>query len=132
MRTIKTHRLAYDQSMDTMPELNRRLRIEVLDEPGSGGACHRYRVGEDTDGESTMPWYVVKFQQGPMRDNGLNGVSNEALLAIVQDRLEGFQRGDFACEENERALGHVRDALTALRTRTFKRLERGVEGTSKL
>lgn len=124
MRTIELHKVG---------GVDNRLRIEVLDEPGAGGACHQYRVREDTpEGqETTMPVYVVKFQQGPVKEHGLNGITQEALLAIVIDRLEGFQSGDFACELNQIALDHVKEALAALQQRTRDRVARNVEGTSK-
>lgn len=54
------------------------------------------------------------------------------LHAIVIDRLEGFQAGDFACEENQVALEHIRSALKCLNARSRDRLIRGVEGTSKI
>lgn len=55
------------------------------------------------------------------------GVTNEALLAVVIDRLEGFQSGPFACDENQTALDHARDSLAALHSRTRERFARGVE-----
>lgn len=122
MRTLTAHKVG---------GVDDRLRIEVLDEPGPGGACHQYRVDEDTEGETTMPAYVIKFQKGPIKEAGLNGMTQEVLLAIVQDRLEGFQAGDFACELNQVALDHVREALAALQQRTRDRIERNVEGTSE-
>lgn len=124
MRTIVTHKVG---------GVDGRLRIEVLDEPGAGGACHRYRIAEDTGpGEkTTLPAYVIKFQEGPIKESGLNGVTHEVLLAIVTDRLESFQKGDHACELNEVALDHVKEALAALQQRTRDRIERGVEGTSE-
>lgn len=60
------------------------------------------------------------------------GVTMEALLAVVIDRLECFQTyqmGHFKCIENEEALGHLTKALAALHDRTLKRRQRGVEGT---
>lgn len=123
MRTITTHKVG---------GVDERLRIEVSDEPGAGGACHRYRIVEDTKPgeETTLPAYVIKFQQGPIKESGLNGMTQEVLLAIVKDRLESFQKGDHACELNEVALGHVNEALAALQQRTRDRIERNVEGTS--
>jgi hypothetical protein len=55
------------------------------------------------------------------------GVTNEALLAVVIDRLEGFQRGEFPCPENALALSGCRLALDSLQKRTRDRLTRGVE-----
>ncbi len=111
--------------------MDQLVRIKVLDEPGAGGACHEYRIEEDTDGETTMSACVIKFQKGPVKEAGLNGITQEALLAVVQDRLEGFQSGDFACLANQEALMHVKQALEALHGRTSERVKRGVEGTNE-
>lgn len=114
---------------------NNAIRIEVQDQPGDGGANHKYLIkGPDFDyggGVGVAPrWGVnLNFQNGPIKEKGVNGVTNEALLAIVQDRLEGFQRGRFACEENEAALAAVRSALAILAMRTKRRDDHGVEGT---
>lgn len=73
----------------------------------------------------------IKFQSGPIPENGTNGVTNEALLAVVRDRLEGFQTGEFACLENQIALDHVIAAMAILKYRTIERNKRGVEGLYK-
>ena len=73
----------------------------------------------------------LKFQTGNPADE-INGISNEVLLAIVRDRLEGFQSGPFACDKNRHALVQVIGAMSALQDRTAERVERGVEGTQTL
>ena len=55
-------------------------------------------------------------------------MTQEALIAIV-DRLRSFQAGPFACEDNEEALHHCKQALEWLQHRTRRRIARGVEGT---
>lgn len=97
--------------------------------PLNGNASHVYEVISGMNGERTDV-QVIRFQNGPIGEVGVNGLTNEALLAIVADRLEGFQSSKWACLENEEALAHVKDALVALESRTSKRLARGVEGTS--
>ena len=72
---------------------------------------------------------MLRFQHGPIGEVGVNGVTNEALLAIVADRLRGFQSSKYACKENAAALASVMDALGALESRTRAREARGVEGT---
>lgn len=108
--------------------LNEVLRIEVLDEPGPGGANHRYRVVPTT---GNVIGVVIDFQKGQLQENPPNGLSNEALLAIVEDRLAGFQAGPFASDDNKAALAAVRDAMAWLQKRTRDRIARGVEGTSQ-
>jgi len=125
MRTITTH---------VVNGLNESLMINVLDAPGHGGACHRYRIRKFVptgDGSSVdADLAQIHFQNGPIKEHGVNGVSNESLLAIVRDRLECFQRGPFACETNSAALDHVVAAMESLSLRTRDRVARGVEGTS--
>ena len=118
---------------------NDQLKITVADEPGSGGANHRYEItGLDTEGNASKTGpdgyshryskLVVLFQNGPIPEHGVNGVTHEALLAILIDRMEGFQRGPFASPYNAQALHHLRTAQEVLLARTRERMARGVEG----
>ena len=111
---------------------HRFTEVNVLDEPGEGGACHEYQVSEKTDGDTTRQFSYVHFQNGPVKENGVNGCFQEDLIAIVIDRLNSFQAGEFACSENEMALNHLRTAMEWLNHRTRDRQDRGVEGTNKL
>lgn len=110
---------------------NDGLRVEVLDEPGHGGACHRYFIG-NADPDVPLRSHVgveIKFQNGPVKEVGTNGVTHEALLAILIDRLQRFQSGPYACRENAIALTKLQEAVMWLQKRTMDRLARGVEGT---
>lgn len=118
---------------------NDRLEIEVTDAPGSGGASHRYVIsGFDCQrNPSALPgdlitFVVLNFQNGPINEVGVNGVTHEALLAIVADRLRCFQGGPYACWENAMALTRIQDALAWLHHRTRSREKRGVEGTHEV
>ena len=104
---------------------NDRLELAVTDEPGAGGANHRYEISGFDGG------LVVNFQNGPINENGVNGVTQEVLLAIVTDRLRSFQAGPYACRENALALTKIEEAQHWLHSRTMARMNRGVEGTSK-
>ncbi len=103
-----------------------QLQIEVQDAPGAGGACHQYAVSGPN-----ATHLLVLFQNGPIRESGVNGVTQEALLAIVIDRLRSFQSGPFACRDNAIALTHFEEGLMWLQRRTRDRLRRAVEGTSQ-
>jgi hypothetical protein len=136
LREIETHKVKGD-----LPQ--NQLKIAIYDEPGAGGASHLYVItGFDTatnpsdplvqrfgGGVPTEAKKTILFQNGPIKDFGVNGITQEALLAIVIDRLEAFQAGPFPSAENADALAHCQLALEALQTRTRKRLARGVEGT---
>ena len=73
----------------------------------------------------------VDFPEGPVKENGVNGVANEDLLIMVLTRLESFQKSEWACRENAIAITKIEEALLWLRKRTMGRENRGVEGTSK-
>lgn len=122
MRHLQTHKVN---------GLNEALDIKVLDEPGAGGACHEYCVTWDVSDNSCMN-VLIPFQKGPIMEHGVNGLSQEALLAILIDRLEHFQAGPYACGENAQALSHCHSALSILKARTVSRVSRNVEGTSAL
>lgn len=121
MRTITDHKLN---------GLNEALAITVLDEPGAGGACHCYDIaGYNAEGNRAFPRLTIIFQNGPIGEAGVNGISGEALLAVVIDRLRSFQNGQYSCKENAVALTHLETSLMWLQKRTRDRMARGVEGT---
>lgn len=114
--------------------LNEALRILVLDVPGPGNACHSYAIGYEhktPSGRVEMEETMIDFQRGPIAEVGVNGVSVEALLAIVEDRLLGFQSGAYSCRENAIALTKIQEAMMWLQKRTRDRVARGVDGTSQ-
>ena len=71
----------------------------------------------------------IHFQEGPIKECGVNGVCNEDLINMVIDRLEHFQNSEFRCRENALAIAALEEALLWLRKRTMGREQRGVEGT---
>jgi hypothetical protein len=116
MREIHTHKVNGG---------NEKLVVEASAAQGPGGAPHHYRI-RGLEGNRSVE---LDFQNGPVPEVGTNGITHEALLAVLIDRLEGFQNGPYACEENETALDHLRKGLEALHDRTLARISRGVEGT---
>lgn len=119
---------------------NDKLRIVVNDQPGAGGANHRYEItgfdtannpsnGDPQGYKASFSKQVLLFQNGPINEVGVNGITQEVLLAIVADRLRCFQAGRYACRENALALTKVEEAMHWLQRRTIARLRRGVEGT---
>jgi hypothetical protein len=109
------------------------LQIRVDDEPAQpGGANHCYRIDGFTallaNGDHAIGADIL-FQNGPIPQVGNNGLTIEALLAVIAHRLEGFQNGPFASADNEEALDGVLKAMGALQRRTRNRIARQVEGT---
>lgn len=135
--------MTYQLHAHKVNDANNQLEITVLDKPGAGGAPHLYHItGFNTATNASDPFAerygqpgthtTILFQNGPIPEVGVNGVTHEALLTIVADRLINFQSGPFACEENAIALKHIAEALGWLHRRTTARIERGVEGTHEL
>jgi hypothetical protein len=71
----------------------------------------------------------IHFQEGPIKECGVNGVCNEDLIAMVICRLEHFQKSEYSCRENALAITKLEEALMWLRKRTVGRENRSVEGT---
>jgi hypothetical protein len=121
MRTITDHQVN---------PANAKIKITVLDGPGPGNVSHSYLVSIETNnGVKEVP---LEFQNGPIAEAGVNGITQEVLLSVVIDRLRGFQNGDYKCRENAIALTKIEEALMWLNSRTRSREQRGVEGTHKI
>ena len=120
MRELYTHEVAGDNSP--------QVEINVMDEPGFGGAHHKYLVKAGNSSGSYAA--SIDFQNGPIKEVGLNGLSAESLLAIAIDRLECFQKGPFACKARLAGLLYAKLSLEEMQSRTRDRIARGVEGKS--
>lgn len=107
--------------------LNDAIRIFARSRRTPGGAPINYEINYSGSSDREVRTHCLVFQDGDPA-NGINGISHEALLAIVRDRLEGFHRGPFATAENHQALVYVTQAMDCLKQRTKERQERGVEG----
>ena len=118
MREITEHKIN---------EANDQITIFVLDEPGNGGANYEYRI--EVPGRISNH---LKFQDGLIVEAGVNGITQEVLIAICIDRLRSFQAGGYACRENALALTKLEEAQMWLHKRTLDCMARGVEGTHKI
>ena len=99
--------------------------------------CEDYRkynapnhfIVKDTDDNEICK---IDFQEGPIKECGINGVSNEDLLLMILTRLESFQASPYKCNENQEAIIAINEAVDSLRKRTNNRINRGVEGTNEV
>lgn len=99
------------------------------DEAGPGGASHHYTLSQNQATDATTS--AIFFQKGAIGEVGFNGITDEALISVLIDRLRGFQSGPFSCRENALALTKMEEAMHWLNERTRERVKRGVEGQSK-
>lgn len=122
MRAIHTH------ESGVIPE---PLIVEAAHHPAKSDGSHAlYRIRSEAPGATAFG--IISFQSGPISEMGVNGITHESLLAIIIDRLECFQAGPYACQENADALAAIRVAMAHLHNRTAKRVARGVEGTREV
>ncbi len=69
----------------------------------------------------------VAFQDGPVPEHGVNGLTNEALLAILIHRTNILNER-FPCNENSEALVLMTQAKQVFESRTKRRQAAGIEG----
>src|SRR5206468_2523547 len=112
--------------------LNELLEIES-DEPDQSGAAHRFTISRRHP-PGFLPDVVhdvarIQFQKGPRHEaQSISGVTEAAVIAVLIDRIQGFQKGPFACRENALALTKLQEALFWTRHRADERAQRGVLG----
>jgi len=116
---------------------SRYTEVLSIDEPGPGNAHHAYTIENSRNtqvptGEAIDIYGSIKFQNGPIKEAGVNGCHNEDLLAIVIDRLQCFQSGPYKCRENAIAITKLEEAMHWLNHRTAARQARGIEGTHEI
>lgn len=102
---------------------NKAIRIEADERETHGNMSHVYTIAI---GDKTT---VLSFQNGPIGEVGVNGITHEALIVVLIDRLQGAQKGKYACRENALMLTKLEEALMWSEERTRGRMARGVEGT---
>lgn len=112
---------------ENIGSVNSKLEVYAVDSPNVGGGCCRYEI--HCLGANLNPSTTLMFQNGSPEEVGINGITNEALLAVIIDRLKGFQSGPFSTRENSIAITKFEEGLMWLQKRTRDRLARGVEGT---
>lgn len=111
-------------------DLNKAITIQA-GEPGAGGAPTIYTlfIPDSVPTEQGGVHTVLNFQSKPIASPAdYNGLTNEALAAVLLDRMMGFQSGPFKCSENELIIAGLKNALFWMQNRTNDRVKRGVEG----
>lgn len=85
---------------------------------------HQYQV---TAGATT---HSLAFQHGAVKEAGVNGITSEALLAVLIHRTNVLNKR-FSCRENALAITKLEEALMWFNKRTADRKARDVEGLEK-
>lgn len=110
------------------------VEVKTADERANDNAHHKYTISVWQHAQSDAETSVLKeavtlnFQNGGLREVGPNGITDQALLAIVLDRLRSFNDGQYRCRENSIAVTKIEEALLWMKKRSNDRARRGVEG----
>jgi hypothetical protein len=81
----------------------------------------------DYPNDRILPKVEVIFQEGTIKENGVNGVQFTALLQIALEILKKLNSAHPCCE-NALTITKIEEALMWQDARTKDRIERGVEG----
>lgn len=113
-------------------KLNREcINVVTADLRANDNAHHKYKifVNKDTDTLGvTVHEVEIQFQNGGLKDVGPNGITEQALIAIILDRYRSFNGGQFGCLENSMVITKLEEALMWSGKRAADRAQRGVEG----
>lgn len=128
-----------DVSNQVYHDGHRMVRRVAEKQPTAGGAHAFYEVVDASayaDGKvpaegDNVCLGALDFQHDTIPAVGVRAWTNESVLSVVIDRLQGFQAGEFSCRENAIALTKLQEALMWLEKRTADRQKRGVEGQHK-
>lgn len=117
MRDITHHRDGHDLAKDIT------IKADDLD-LARGAASHEYEISN-----GGMLVGQLQYQRGGRNEPGSTaGVTDQALLAVVLDRLQCFQAGPFPCRENAVIITKIQECLFWYRERADQRAARGVLG----
>lgn len=119
-------RISYHKVNDT----DNRLVITAEDNPGYSAAHHQYQIStpllDDLPAAPRRRVLVnLQFQDGNPTQTGVNGISDEVLLAVFIHRMECLQAGPLACSEFYNARKMASLALENLHARTRERIHNG-------
>lgn len=70
----------------------------------------------------------IKFQEGTVSENGVNGAQIEDVIELLIERLQVLQKGKPPCRENVLAITKLQEARMWLEEHTRNRRKQGVEG----
>jgi len=129
-------------------------QLVATDPPDAvSGACHHYIVrkveskekkkrrtkeqveaNEEAEVEVETSFVVhgqVDMQEGPRKENPVNGMTDEDLARILVHRMRGFESGNFPSRYTTVARTHFETGLRWLEDRKKDRENRGVEGKTQ-
>ena len=110
------------------------VTVKTADLRASDNAHHKYVIEVRYTGDTgnnvdhVAERCELNFQNGGLKEVGPNGITDQALIAIVIDRLRSFNEGPYRCRENSVMITKLEEALMWGEKRANDRARRNVEG----
>lgn len=110
------------------------IKVETADLRASDSAHHAYKISVEVKAQTsnetdqTVHEVVLQFQNGGLKEVGANGITDQALIAVVLDRMRSFNEGQFRCRENSMIITKLEEAMLWMEKRSNDRARRNVEG----
>ena len=82
--------------------------------------------------EKSNQYINIKYQEGPIKENGVNGCQVDDVIAFAKATLKKLNKPPYECDENWNAIAMLSKAQEHLGKRTKDREDRDVEGTSQV
>lgn len=110
-------------------EIDKVVNGEVVEGITEYKQGHYYKISPNVEVQNANDFEIsIHFQDGPISDLGVNGVTSEALLKILIHRTKILDE-NFPSVFNKQAILHMESALKEFNKRTEERRARGVADT---
>lgn len=112
--------------------------VTAVTPPAPDGACKHYSIAAvipaqtSDSSEQVVNQSTLDFQDGSIAEVGPNGITDQALLAVVLDRMRGFNNGPYRCRENSVIITKIEEALMWMEKRSNDRARQGIDGVRNL
>lgn len=126
MRKLYTHLALPAEALDQKQwdQLKKEIPVYInaMDDPDRDTKLHyHYELGVNIGDVSAKVTDIRFHNQKERQPISWKGITEEALLAVIVDRLENYSKGNEACKEAEKALPLVVKARDILIERTKRR-----------
>lgn len=103
-------------------------KISIGGRPPKDVPLNTIFIGRNELGDSGV---FFNLQEGPIEENGVNGIQIDDLIYFTRAILSRFQKSH-PCDENGFAIDALNQAVFWLKKRKEERLKRKVEGTNQI
>ncbi|EXQ87229.1 hypothetical protein J670_1287 [Acinetobacter baumannii 1058283] len=123
------HFLGYANRELKPQEIDKVVNGEMVEGITAYAQGHYYKISANPETQNAKDFEIsLHFQDGPIPEHGVNGVTSEALLKVLIHRTKTLDK-KFPSKLKKKAIIYMESALEEFNKRTAERRARGVEGT---